>query len=82
MATERQIAANRRNAGKSTGPRSRAGKPWISCQPRRSPNRSKNSRAKLPANKDPVVLERARDAAYAEIDLARVRRVKVALINA
>jgi hypothetical protein len=78
MATERQIAANRRNAGKSTGPR----KPWISCQPRRSPNRSKNSRAKLPANKDPVVLERARDAAYAEIDLARVRRVKVALINA
>jgi hypothetical protein len=36
----------------------------------------------LPANKDPVVLERARDAAYAEIDLARVRRVKVALINA
>jgi hypothetical protein len=24
MATERQIAANRRNAGKSTGPRSRA----------------------------------------------------------
>ena len=26
MATERQIAANRRNASKSTGPRSRAGK--------------------------------------------------------
>lgn len=30
MASERQIAANRRNAGRSTGPRSRKGKKRVS----------------------------------------------------
>jgi hypothetical protein len=93
MATERQIAANRQNARKSTGPRSRAGK-------RRS---SRNSyrhgfsygvaaaaefakHVEALAQKiagrgaDAVTLEIARSIARAELDLVQIRHVKVALI--
>jgi hypothetical protein len=94
MATQRQIAANRRNAGKSTGPRSRAGKTRVRHNAYRhgltaglipsatlARQAEKLARKIAGKSKDPVVLEHARDAAYAEIDLARVRRVRVALIE-
>ena len=94
MATERQIAANRRNAGKSTGPRSRAGKKrarhnayqhGLTTSPISSATIAKQveklARKIAGISKDPVVLEHARDAACAELDLARVRRVRVAFIE-
>jgi hypothetical protein len=94
MATERQIAANRLNARKSTGPRSNATKKrasrnayrhglaasvascaatakWLNALARKIAGDSKNE----------IVLEHARCAAQAELDLERVRRVKVALIQ-
>jgi hypothetical protein len=94
MATERQIAANRLNARKSTGPGSNATKKrasrnayrhglaasvascaatakWLKGLARKIAGDSKNE----------IVLEHARCAAQAELDLARVRRVKVALIQ-
>ena len=94
MASERQIAANRRNAKKSTGPRSSAAK-------RRSSRNAYRHGLSLSSIEDPkiskrldelarqiagdsengIVLEHARAAAQAELDLARVRRVRVAVIN-
>ena len=94
MATERQIAANRRNAGKSTGPRSRAGKQrargnayqhglTTGLIPSAAFARKIERLArKIAGNtKDEIILGHARSAAYAEFDLARVRRVRVALIE-
>lgn len=94
MATQRQIAANRRNARKSTGPRSNAAKKrssrnayrhgltsslpssaaiakWLDEFARKIAGNSKNA----------IVIEQARTAAQAEFDLARIRHVKVALIQ-
>jgi hypothetical protein len=94
MASERQIAANRRNAGKSTGPRSSAGKKrarhsayqhGLATSPILSGAVAKQAEklARKIAGKanNPIVLEHARDIACAEIDLARVRRARVALIE-
>jgi hypothetical protein len=94
MASERQIAANRRNARKSTGPRSGAGKKRASRNAYRHgltlSITSTAAYAKLLAklvreiagdSKDAIVLERARAIAQAELDLARVRRTKLALIE-
>ena len=94
MATERQIAANRRNAGKSTGPRSRGGKQrargnayqhglTTGLIPSAAFARKIESLArKIAGNtKDEIILGHARSAACAEFDLARVRRVRVALIE-
>jgi hypothetical protein len=94
MASERQIAANRRNARKSTGPRSGAGKNRASRNAyRHGLTLSRTSTAayakqldklvrEIAGNsKDAIVLERARAVAHAELDLARVRRAKVALIK-
>jgi hypothetical protein len=94
MASERQIAANRRNARKSTGPRSGAGKKRASRNAyRHGLNLSITSTAasakqldklvrKIAGEtEDAVVLERARAIAQAELDLARVRQAKVALIE-
>jgi hypothetical protein len=94
MATERQIAANRRNAGKSTGPRSRAGKRrarqnayrhGLAAGPSSSATFTRNveklARKIAGSSKDPIILEHARDAAYAAFDVARIRRVKLALIE-
>jgi hypothetical protein len=94
MATERQIAANRRNARKSTGPRSNAAKKR-SCRNayRHGLTSSLPSSAAIAKRLDEfarkiagdseneILLEHARCAAQAELDLARVRRVKVALIQ-
>jgi hypothetical protein len=94
MASERQIAANRRNARKSTGPRSGAGKKRASHNAyRHGLNLSITSTAasakqldklvrKIAGEtEDAMVLERARAIAQAELDLARVRQAKVALIE-
>jgi hypothetical protein len=96
MASQKQIEANRLNAGKSSGPRSASGKK------RASRNASSHglSRPMFGAEheravealaarilgdhgkaKDPRALASAREIAEAEFELARVRRIKVALIE-
>src|SRR5262249_37872084 len=94
MASERQIAANRRNARKSTGPRSGAGKNRASRNAYRhglpldiastapfSKQLDKFVRKIAGNTENAIVLERARAIAQAELDLARVRQAKVALIE-
>ena len=93
LASERQIAANRRNAAKSTGPRSDAGKKRVGNNAYRhglSLNLTSAAYAKqvedLTAKiaggaTDVIVLEHARIAAEAELELRRVRRVRLALIE-
>jgi hypothetical protein len=94
MASERQIAANRRNARKSTGPRSGAGKTRASRNAYRyglplsitsnaeyAKQLETLVRKIVGDTKDAVKLERARDIARAELELARVRRAKITLIE-
>jgi hypothetical protein len=93
MASERQIEANRRNARNSTGPRSTSGKKRASgyafrhglTKPISSADFEREveklARQIAGAAEDRVTLELARDAAAAELELARVRRVKAALID-
>jgi hypothetical protein len=94
MASERQIAANRRNARKSTGPRSGAGRKRASRNAYRhgltlsitstaafAKQLDKLARKIAGNTEDAITLERARGIAQAELDLARVRRAKVALIE-
>ena len=94
MATERQIAANRRNARNSTGPRSVAGKRRASDNSYRhglsaslaasaelANNVEKLARQIASDTTNAVTLEYAREMAHAEFDLARIRRIKVALIE-
>ena len=94
MASERQIAANRSNARKSTGPRSGAGKKRASHNAHShgltlsissaaiAKHLEKRTRKIAGGSKDEIILEHARAAAQAELDLARVRQVKLALSNA
>jgi hypothetical protein len=93
MASERQIAANRRNARGSTGPRSASGKKRASHNAFRHGLTKPISSAEFDREvetlarqiagdtADQLTIEHARDAAAAELELARVRRVKVALIE-
>src|SRR5262245_61374481 len=94
MASERQIAANRRNARKSTGPRSGAGRKRASRNAYRhgltlsitstaafAKQLDKLARKIAGNTDDAITLERAREIVQAELDLARVRRAKVALIE-
>jgi hypothetical protein len=94
MASERQIAANRSNARKSTGPRSSGGRKRASRNAyRHGLTLSVSSTAAFAKQldklvhkiagdiEDGIVLERARAVAQAELDLARVRQAKVALIE-
>jgi hypothetical protein len=94
MASERQIAANRRNARKSTGPRSGAGRKRASRNAYRhgltlsiastaafAKQLDKLVREIAGDSKDAIMLERARAIAQAALDLARVQRAKVALIE-
>jgi hypothetical protein len=94
MASERQIAANRRNARKSTGPRSGAGRNRASRNAYRhgltlnitstaafAKQLDKLARKIAGNTDDAITLERAREIAQAELELARVRRAKVALIE-
>jgi len=93
MASEKQTAANRRNAAKSTGPRSGPGKKRAS---RNAHSHGLNlspagpvfmaqveglARQIAGGSKDEIILEHARSAAHAELELERVRRVKVAFIE-
>ena len=92
MASDRKIAANRRNACRSTGPRSRGGKQRAGRNSFRH-GLSISSSASCAAEAEPlarqiagdtnnaIILERARAVAYAELDLARVQRAKIALIE-
>ena len=92
MTTERQIAANRFNAGKSGS--SRATKKRASRNAFRHglslsltssgaiAKRLDTLARKIAGNsKDEIILEYARTAAHAELDLARIRQVEVALIE-
>jgi hypothetical protein len=94
MASEQQIAANRRNARKSTGPRSGAGRKRASRNAyRHGLTLNITSTAAVAKqldnlvreiagdSEDAIVLERARAIAQAELELARVRRAKIALIE-
>ncbi len=93
MATERQIAANRRNARNSTGPRSRAGKARTrrnaqthGLTARLISNSEREARIETLARDivgdatDFSILAAARAAAQANCDLARIRQVKAELI--
>jgi hypothetical protein len=93
VASERQIAANRRNAPKSTGPQSRAGRKRasgnayrhglslsITSSPAFAKQLDKLARKIAGDTEDVIILDRARAAAEALLHLARVRRAKVALI--
>jgi hypothetical protein len=93
MATERQIAANQRNARKSTGPRTRAGKKRASRNSYRHGlsygvaaaaqcTKKVEALAQKIAGRgaDAVTLEMTRSVARAEFELAQIRRIKVALI--
>jgi exonuclease VII large subunit len=94
MASERQIAANQSNARKSSGPRSGAGKKrashnayrhGLNCCFTSTPAMAKQVEKlarKIAGNtKDFYALEAARTVAQAELDLARVRRAKIALME-
>jgi hypothetical protein len=89
MASERQIAANRRNARKSTGPRSGAGRKRASRNAYRhgltlsststaaSAKQLDNLVRKIAGDtEDAMLREFARAVAQAELDLARVRQAK------
>jgi hypothetical protein len=92
MASERQIAANRRNAKKSSGPRSADGKArsrrnalshGLSIASRAIPAFQQDvmllARALSPAGED--IGDTALIAADAEIDLLRIRKYRAALIE-
>jgi hypothetical protein len=94
LASERQISANQRNASRSTGPRSAAGKKrtgqnayrhGLTSSLRSSAATSKwiEECARKIAGDEPtaIVLEHARVAAQAELDLAHIRQIKVALLE-
>jgi hypothetical protein len=93
MASERQIEANRRNARNSTGPRSTSGKKRANRNAYRHGLTKPISSAELARQlnvraheiagdaSDLISLELARTIAEAEFELARVRRVKVGLIE-
>lgn len=95
MASDRQIAANRRNARRSTGPRSRAGKSRASRNSYRhglsanivsSAGYQKwvTSLARKIAGQscNPIILEYARMAAEAELSQVRFKEAKVEAIHA
>jgi hypothetical protein len=94
MASHRQIAANRRNARRSTGPRSAASRKrssWnsfrhgltagVTATAERIKYIERLARKIAGASTDIVTLEYARTFAQAEFDLAQIRRAKVALIS-
>jgi hypothetical protein len=94
MVTARQIAADRRNARRSTGPRSHAARKrssrnsfrhglaaGITTNAERIKHVERSARKIAGATTDIVTLEWARTVAQAEYDLAQVRRVKAAVMS-
>jgi hypothetical protein len=89
MASEKQIAANRRNARNSTGPKTIAGKKRASRNALRHGLASQRTseagveqlaRQIADDSENRIVLEFARSAAAAELELAQVRQVRADLI--
>lgn len=94
MASERQIAANRRNARKSTGPKSSAGKKRSGRNAYRHGLSSRVASGAAVAQQlrrladniaggstDTAILELARTAAEAMLDLARVEQTRIGMIE-
>jgi hypothetical protein len=94
VASERQIAANRSNARRSTGARSKAGKTRarrnacrhglcssISSSAAFAKELEQLARKIAGDTKDQLILQHALTIAQAELELTRVRRAKVALIQ-
>jgi hypothetical protein len=94
MATERQIAANRRNARQSTGPRTASGKRRSSQNAYRHGLRSqlsateselreieKISRLFASKSASPSALDKARTAAKATVHIARIGRIRATIIE-
>ncbi|WP_439398335.1 hypothetical protein ACRQ5Q_13745 [Bradyrhizobium sp. PMVTL-01] len=93
MATERQIAANRRNAQKSTGPRTAVGKRRAARNAYRhglsivtgsaADDEAVKSLALaiVAGSSDPEHLELARSAARAYLELAHIRQIKADIIQ-
>jgi hypothetical protein len=95
MASEKQIAANRKNAEKSTGPKTESGK-------RKSRSNAVRHRLAIGADRDPTLRENveklagilssarneaqitqfAQDAAVAQIDLLRIRKIRASFFEA
>src|SRR4051794_21397784 len=93
MASKKQVEANRRNAGRSSGPRSGQGKGRANRNAFRHGLTIRDSSAGFLAKREKLahriagncqtatVVEFARIAAEAELELARVRRVKAGLME-
>ena len=94
VASERQIEANRRNASRSTGPRSAAGKKRVAHNAYRhglslslpSSAATEKQIDKLSCKivghtKSEIILQYARDAAEAQLELEHIRKVKIALVE-
>src|SRR5690349_6772771 len=94
MTSARRIASNRRNAQKSCGPRTRAGKARVrrnaldhglSVSILKSPGMSADverlARALIGSDQEGALLAQARILAEAEMDLHRIQLTKVALLN-
>ena len=91
MTSDRQFAANRRNARRSTGPRSGAGRKrsgrnsfhhgLAAAGAASSKHIERLARNIAGASTDVVALECARTIAQAEFDLAQIRRVQVELTS-
>jgi hypothetical protein len=94
MTSETQIAANRRNSGRSRGPRTAAGKSRASFNAMRhglaaitrhnralSPDIERLARAICADDRDPLLLEQALAIAENEMVLIRVRAARVAAIE-
>jgi hypothetical protein len=94
MPSDRQIAANRNNAKKSTGPRSEAGREAsrrnarrhglaiaIGADPAFHDDVEKLAKALSLSSGMQNVDERAREAAGAELDLLRIRKIRASLFE-
>jgi hypothetical protein len=90
MSSDQQIAANRSNAQKSTGPRSKAGREVIRHNARRHGlaidikydpafHDDIEKLAKILSQGKQIVSENAREVARSELDLVRVRKVRAEL---
>ena len=92
MASERQIEANRANARKSTGPKTRAGRQRTRTNAYRHGLAAVFNRKALAENEalarqmageiaDPIMLQHARQAAHDEFILARIKLLRIAWVQ-
>ena len=94
MKISARVRANRANARRSTGPKTNAGKSQVahnalkhglaiplSADAEAAPAIERLARALAGAAADPLRLDAARHVAEAQIDLIRIRRARLALLN-